>query len=1019
MKNLKKILSLSLAVVMLLGMMIMPASAADSKMTYADLVDKDDIKNLAEVALLVDLGIIEGKTGGVYDPTGIVDRATMAKVVTTLHFGAADASQFLGTTSDLIDINGNWAEGYILYCYTQNIIAGDGLGKFFPSNQVTVAEAAKMLLVALGYDPIKAGLVGSDWAVNTISLATRAGILNGTGLQSNARLDRDTLAKMMYNTLFAQQVAYNTLFGNEPIGKNNSLGLASYGLVKVTGLVVYADDKYVEIKISETDPKSWSGTKRFDLGNQQAFIGQYATIYVQAETEATENSGWNLAASLQVKGTKVVSIYSSELTKAEGNVMGVNVEGTAFSKLIDKDDSKYIGTLQTIANSDTAADFFVNGRSTTQAAVAAAAGTKGVIVTFYDNDGNGYADVVDVIVYTYAQITSKNTNGDGSLSFTTTFRNSSGDVVRATSKNTANFADLEKDDYVYGFVDVNGNIVLFTPDVVEGTVRSKTSSKFTVDSTSYELVPGSVTAFGDVTINSDVEVYIVPGNGYAMAVEVINEDLNYALVVAANAAGAIGTQGAKLLFVDGTTAIVNVSKFTDPASVAGAPDTAKVAAMKTGFLEDANYILVTYAVKADGTYELKCVVASATATGQTIENKKANSIATRVVNNATTFIVKKSGATYVGFNAVPSMNNATIVYNHKDGAVVYAFVVSATATSDDTFVIYDRSAYVNYIHDGSSYYEYKAIVKGKLTVVYTDAILTAIGNYTINTFDVVDGKDVIQTGTMATPAPITGSNVVYSTRDVVGNAGGTFAANGDTQYVYLKLKTNGSGDYEATEAGMGTIVNSSVEKSPITIYANSDAIAELVLIFEEVSVAPAVTSVTFSTSPATVAAGLTGQYTAAANVVFGAATTVNYSITGNAHAGTTISATGLLTVHADETATDIKVIATSTFDNTKKAEYDVTISPYVAPAVTGITIAPATATVAAGDTETFTATVIAVGGASTAVTYSVTGNADVATVIDATTGVLTVAAGETATTLTVTATSDFDITQTADATVTV
>jgi len=1017
MKNLKKILSLSLAVVMLLGMMIMPASAADSKMTYADLVDKDDIKNLSEVALLVDLGIIEGKTGGVYDPTGIVDRATMAKVVTTLHFGAADASQFLGTTSDLIDINGNWAEGYILYCYTQNIIAGDGLGKFFPSNQVTVAEAAKMLLVALGYDPIKAGLVGSDWAVNTISLATRAGILSGTGLQSNAKLDRDTLAKMMYNTLFAQQVAYNTLFGNEPIGKNNSLGLASYGLVKVTGLVVYADDKYVEIKISETDPKSWTGTKRFDLGNQQAFIGQYATIYVQAETEATENSGWNLAASLKVKGTKVVSIYSSELTKAEGNVMGVNVEGTAFSKLIDKNDSKYIGTLQTSGvggNSDTPADFFVNGRSTTQAAVVAAAGTKGVIVTFYDNDGNGYADVVDVIVYTYAQITSKNTNGDGSLSFTTTFRDNAGAVVRATSKNTANFADLEKDDYVYGFVDVNGNIVLFTPDVVEGTVRSKTSSKFTVGSTSYELVPGSVTAFGDVSINSDVEVYIVPGNGYAMAVEIINEDLNYALVVAANSAGNIGTQGAKLLFVDGTTATVNVSKVTNPTGASGA------STIETGFSENGpTYVLVTYAVKADGTYELKTVAASATATGETIENKKANSIGGRVVNNATTFIVKKSGATYVGFNAVPSMNNATIVYNHKDGAVVFAFVVDATATSDDTFVIYDRSAYVNYIHDGSSYYEYKAIVKGKLTVVYTDAILTAIGNYTINTFDVVDGKDVIQTGTMATPASITGSNVVYSTRDVVGNAGGTFAANGDTQYVYLKLKTNGSGDYEATEAGMGTIVNSSVEKSPITIYANSDAIAELVLIFEEVSVAPAVTGVTFSTSPATVAAGLTGQYTAAANVVFGAATTVNYSITGNAHAGTTISATGLLTVHADETATTIKVTATSTFDNTKKAEHDVTISPYFAPDVTGITIAPATATVAAGGTETFTATVIAVGGASTAVTYTVTGNADVATVIDATTGVLTVAAGETATTLTVTATSDFDNTQTADATVTV
>ena len=69
MRNLKKVLSLSLALVMLLGLMVVGAGAAT---TFADLKDKDEIsENYAEaVDLLTALGVLEGNENDEFMPTG-------------------------------------------------------------------------------------------------------------------------------------------------------------------------------------------------------------------------------------------------------------------------------------------------------------------------------------------------------------------------------------------------------------------------------------------------------------------------------------------------------------------------------------------------------------------------------------------------------------------------------------------------------------------------------------------------------------------------------------------------------------------------------------------------------------------------------------------------------------------------------------------------------------------------------------------------------------------------------------
>ena len=67
MRNLKRVLSLGLALVMMLSLMIVSAGAVS---TYDSFTDKDEIVNTEAVNTMVSLGVIDGKDDGSFDPTG-------------------------------------------------------------------------------------------------------------------------------------------------------------------------------------------------------------------------------------------------------------------------------------------------------------------------------------------------------------------------------------------------------------------------------------------------------------------------------------------------------------------------------------------------------------------------------------------------------------------------------------------------------------------------------------------------------------------------------------------------------------------------------------------------------------------------------------------------------------------------------------------------------------------------------------------------------------------------------------
>ena len=200
MRNLKRALSLVMAAAMLIGMMVISASAVSS-----DFTDNDEIDHKEAVNVMVTLSVIDGKEdGSYYDPDGSLTRAEMAKIVAYVMNGGVEPVVGTKVVPTYSDIKGHWAEKYIEYCSSMGIIAGDGAGKFNPGGTLTGEQAAKMFLTAMGYNANVFGFVGNDWAINVGRYANEAGLYEDLGdITPSAVISRDDAAQMAYNAIQA------------------------------------------------------------------------------------------------------------------------------------------------------------------------------------------------------------------------------------------------------------------------------------------------------------------------------------------------------------------------------------------------------------------------------------------------------------------------------------------------------------------------------------------------------------------------------------------------------------------------------------------------------------------------------------------------------------------------------------------------------------------------------------------------------------------------------------------------
>ena len=269
MRTLKKSLALVLALVMLLGLGVVGASADNALDNYTD-ADEIGDAYLEAVGVLTGLGIVDGMTETTIVPQATYTRAQAAKIITTMVLGVNGAKSCVASYAPFDDVAANhWAAGYIAFCKEQGIIDGVTDTTFDPEGTLTGYQWAKMLLAAVGFNANNE-LEGSSWSLNTARIGREVGLFDGDlAGADHTPLRREQAMLYAFNTLSGiRQVTYTAngdnyvygIWGYEwADGTGYTLGQAVFGLEGYTGIIVANEGTgadYTEISANYTTAKT-------------------------------------------------------------------------------------------------------------------------------------------------------------------------------------------------------------------------------------------------------------------------------------------------------------------------------------------------------------------------------------------------------------------------------------------------------------------------------------------------------------------------------------------------------------------------------------------------------------------------------------------------------------------------------------------------------------------------------------------------------------------------------------------
>ena len=563
MKNLKKILALVLAF-----------ACAFTMFAGAAFTDQADIKVENEVVdTLIELGVINGYTDGSFKPNDTVTRAEMAKMIYVLRTGNSDASAYNNDKTSFTDVNGHWAAGFIKYCQSVGIIAGQSATKFAPDQTVTAQEAAKMLLVTLGYDANKAGLVGINWASKTNALADENGLLDDVNTSFTGPCPRQYAAQLIYNAIDTPTVVWRddaytnvTLLGDD----NKTVGEKFMNLKKTTAVLEdvtkTSGKETFELTLdkSTVDENKTTDDKGKALYNFTDVKKDYSDLKYQMVTVLYKNND----------KSKVYGVYATkDNTQQTGILKDLKMDG-AKAKLdgtkydLAKTTSVYVnGTKLYKNNKDVTIKEFIDeygdGSSTKYTDAAYMQPTE---VKLLATDGSTNYSILNVKTFAVGKVTAV-----GSDYVNVTFKKGDTSITNGKTKLEEDDWDwydgIKKDDYVvltaagnYG----TGNGLIEKATVVTGKVNgTRSDDGVSINDEWYKMAGKSTAAVKRPNTGANVEMVVVNGYVYYTDTTVGSIDDMALLVEAAPSGGVNSKWEARLIFADGTDKVVEIEKKWD------------------------------------------------------------------------------------------------------------------------------------------------------------------------------------------------------------------------------------------------------------------------------------------------------------------------------------------------------------------------------------------------------------------------------------------------------------------------
>ena len=559
MKNLKKILALVLAF-----------ACAFTMFAGAAFTDQADIKVENEVVdTLIELGVINGYTDGSFKPNDTVTRAEMAKMIYVLRTGNSDASAYNNDKTSFTDVNGHWAAGFIKYCQSVGIIAGQSATKFAPDQTVTAQEAAKMLLVTLGYDANKAGLVGINWASKTNALADENGLLEDVNTSFTGPCPRQYAAQLIYNAIDTPTVVWRddaytnvTLLGDD----NKTVGEKFMNLKKTTAVledVTKTSGKETFELTLDKNEKTYDANKTTDDFNKALFNftdvkKDYSNLKYQMVTVLYKNND----------KSKVYGVYATKDNTQQTGILKdlkmdgekVKLDGTKYD--LAKTTSVYVNGYKINDDIKTFVAKYGDDSATKYQDQAYFQPTE---VKLLATDGSTNYSILNVKTFAVAQVTAV-----GSDYINVSFKKGDNTIASKSKLESDDwdwYDGIKKNDYVVltaaGNYGSNHGLVE-KATVVTGKVNGTRSDDGVAIGDEWYKMAGKKTAM--VTrpnTGSNVEMVVV--NGYVYYTDTTAGSIDdIALLVEAAPKGGVNSKWeARLIFADGTDKVVEIEKKWD------------------------------------------------------------------------------------------------------------------------------------------------------------------------------------------------------------------------------------------------------------------------------------------------------------------------------------------------------------------------------------------------------------------------------------------------------------------------
>lgn len=764
MKNLKRALSLVLSTAMVLGMMVVGTGAAF-----------DDVKaehNEEAIAVIQAAGIMTGDDKGNFNPDANITRNEMAVVMVNML--GLDTDDFAGAAS-FTDVPA-WAADYVDACYANGIVSGVSATQYNGAANVTTAEAALMMLKALGYFEYK----GFDnWLLDTIKQASKIDLLDGIDAKATGYLTRNDVAQLALNTLEATCVEETATGSNTEIKGEN-----------------------LEITIDSTVYTSDRTTSKYDYNNSDENSLELIEELFGNDFTKNESGKTKLGLPAIVWDDEDGDVII-RAAKAADEVIIASKEITALDLYKDEIDDDFEDEITNI---------------TAQA---------GDVVYYYENDDNFDAYIVSFELVQITDIDDDMNKGEIKDGHAFEVELNDGEYEIYDDK----FAgyDYEEDDYVLVVLNEDEDEVIASElaEVIEGTVTKVKSGKYTINGTAYKNLSDTELEYKDevvAVLNKAGQIILVDSLNAAVK----SEDIAYIYNIKANEGDenedgveADGTYTAYVVLADGSKAKYVIEE--DTAEDLKIGDVIAYSINKDGEIE---------AEATDYEIEAAKAVLKNKAGFKSVEIDGVNVYA----NSKTEFVFaawnskdKMVVTTATGIANVNIDGNVVAVYEVEDGKttatadLIFVLAEDEGLESDTDYAVILDSAYAYTENDDDeAEYTYSVFANGEETeLTFQDELDVADGDVIAYFMDgdyAVEDDSDLDEGT-----------VTYEGEGFIEIDGAEFTEADDIEIVTITTVLDAEGEYDYTEADDSGKLK---KDAKVLFSANDDDEIEIVFILE-------------------------------------------------------------------------------------------------------------------------------------------------------------------------------------------